>query len=208
MSEFGIFINENPYSVLYKEFGLDSRALGWSKESQLGRFEKAFEIFNFENTKVLDIGSGFADFLIFLTSLKKNIGAYTGLEPFNPFYTESQRRIQALNESNFEVINISWEVFYSKYYYDVALALGTFNFAMRDNYIYVTNFINHMLNDKCNCLIISALSNKASKALKEANQDKFFYDPQIITNFLIENGFSYELFEDYLPHDFMIKINK
>ena len=198
----------NLYSVFYKKYGIDSRSLGWTKSSQIARFERILNILDFRNTKILDVGSGFSDLLFFLHSKGIKLELYEGLEIFPPFCTEANRRIDELLLKNHRVSNNSWQDLEIEKIYDVVVSIGVFNFKVRDNYSELMEFINKMRMTDCNSLIISVLSNRAPEVIRSSNHQNFFYDPDIVSEYLMRNNLSFEVFHDYLPHDFTIEIKK
>ena len=198
----------NPYESLYTEFGFDSRSLGWSKAGQNARFNRILDLHNFKEAKLLDIGSGFSDFLFFLLENGINLKVYTGIENYFPFFQIGFNRINSLHNYNYKVLNSSWENLSSDSKFEITIAIGTFNFKVDDNYNLILNFIEDIINKTNDILIISLLSAKAPKAIREVSKDKFFYDPNHLSKLLLGRGFSFQIIDDYLPHDFMLKIRK
>ena len=202
------FSKPNPYQELYSRFGNDSRSLGWSKESQNSRFERIYRLFSFDGSNILDVGSGFSDFLFFLVSKGVKLQSYMGLEPFYHFYNEAKGKLEKLPNQQYSLLMKDWENFDSNFKFDVGLAIGSFNFRIQDNYSYLVNFIRVMLENNCDNLIISLLSKNATQATRNANTDKFFYDPNVISNLLYKRNVAFEIVHDYLPHDFIVKARK
>jgi SAM-dependent methyltransferase len=68
------------YRRRWKEFGYDSRTLGWNKDCQWVRFEAALEgLWPEDIESVLDVGCGFGDLLGFLRERGWR-GRYTGVD--------------------------------------------------------------------------------------------------------------------------------
>lgn len=203
-----LITSRNPYENLYTEFGYDSRSLGWSKTSQDTRFKRIIDLHNFAESSLLDIGSGFSDFPFFLLENGVKLDAYSGIEIYEPFFQIACNRIRSLNNTSYKVLNCSWEDLNCDSKFEITVAIGTFNFKIEDNYLLVSNFIDCMIKTGCEILIISLLSARAPKTIREANEDKFYYDPDVLAKLLLKRELSFQIIDDYLPHDFMLKIQK
>jgi len=80
------------YKTLFKKHQISHKSLHWiNQKNQLKRFEVLIKPFDLNNQKILDIGSGFGDFFVFLKD--KNIKAkMVGYEIVEEFLTISRKR--------------------------------------------------------------------------------------------------------------------
>ena len=79
------------YNKLIKKYGMNPRGLGWKKERQNLRFAIFCEIFDFNNSRILDFGCGLADCYNYLI-LKNYSIDYTGLDINPSLIKEAKKR--------------------------------------------------------------------------------------------------------------------
>jgi len=89
------------HSDRIRDFNEPHRQLGWKNtDSQLLRFEALASMFHLDNTSVLDIGCGYADFKTFLDKTFSNV-SYTGIDIMPAFIHEAARRFADSTSSHF-----------------------------------------------------------------------------------------------------------
>ena len=200
-------ISSNFYVSEYDQFGNDCRSLGWSKTSQLIRFEKLGQLFNFKGYTLLDVGCGFADLYDYLKVSNMNPSRYLGIEPFLPFYEISKQNLES--EKDAVVLACAIEDFSSTVTFDVVVAIGICNLIVRDNYLVLFSLIDKMLILANNSIFVSVLSDSAPVEIqKKSTNSTFFYSEKIISSRLETLGYTFSIHNGYLPHDMFIEINK
>jgi|LakMenEpi03Aug12_release.lakeMendotaPanAssembly.Ray.scaffolds.fasta_scaffold216612_3 cyclopropane fatty-acyl-phospholipid synthase-like methyltransferase len=200
-------ITSNFYVTEYALYGKDSRSLGWSKSSQLIRFEKLGQLSNIKGRTVLDIGCGFADLYDYLKVSNLHPSRYLGIEPFLPFYEISKKNLESEKEA--AVLPCAIEEFSSTVTFDVVVAIGICNLIVRDNYFVLFSLIDKMLILANDSIFVSILSDSASAEIqKKGAHATFFYSKEIIFSRLETLGYTYNIHEGYLPHDMFIEIKK
>lgn len=90
------FIRPEEYFLsLYKKYGVDERALGWTKHKQLYRFGQVSSYIK-NGDSVLDVGCGFADLYGYLKAKFESI-EYFGIDIMNEYIEVSMSKFQADN---------------------------------------------------------------------------------------------------------------
>jgi SAM-dependent methyltransferase len=126
------------YSERLKQFGETPKTLGWSKDKETIRFKILFQVGQFENCSVLDVGCGFGDFLKYLK--QKNIDVkYTGVDLNADLIAIAQKHHP---EANFCVLDFEDALF--DHEYDWIVASGIFNYKLENNYQFITNVMKKM----------------------------------------------------------------
>ena len=93
------------YDEKLSKYKSGPKAVNWrNKKSQLLRFKKICEIGNFNNKKILDVGSGLSHFYDYLKNKKLNF-KYIGVDISKNMILESTKRIKNKN-ANFYCLNI------------------------------------------------------------------------------------------------------
>lgn len=83
MNNYKIDRPEDYFSALYEKYGIDERALGWSKHKQNYRFYQVSKYIR-DGNSILDIGCGFADLYGFLKNKYTEIDYY-GIDVMKDF---------------------------------------------------------------------------------------------------------------------------
>jgi len=74
------------FESLYKQYGVDEKSLGWSKNKQNIRFEQVFKHIKESTISVLDVGCGFGDMYSYLEQSEKYVRLeYCGIDIMNSF---------------------------------------------------------------------------------------------------------------------------
>ena len=69
------------YNNKLSKFNLSPKSLGWDKKiNQIERFDFSSRYLNLNNSNILDVGCGFADFLGFLEKKKIPFNNYVGYD--------------------------------------------------------------------------------------------------------------------------------
>src|SRR6266571_3229059 len=79
----------------FLKHGAKLAALGWLRESQQKRFEILAEVGAMRDSRLLDVGCGFGDFLAFLEERGLVPATYTGVDVVPQFIDEAKRRYPA-----------------------------------------------------------------------------------------------------------------
>jgi hypothetical protein len=195
------------YNLRFKQFGFDSKSLGWSKNSQQIRFSKISEVIDLESRTCLDIGAGFLDFAMFLKEKAIQPKSYLGIEPFPQFYQTANHRGKSLDNFYCEVVSERWEDFLPQGKFDVVLAIGLLNISNGKNYIILDEFLSKFLACTTEHLLISVLRKSEEVKPVQTKDPVFFYEIEKVIEILDKKCLNYEIFTDYLPHDMLLKIS-
>jgi SAM-dependent methyltransferase len=111
------------YEDKVRRYGFDHRGLGFrNKSSQDKRFEALLELGDLDGARVLDVGCGFGDFLVFLHD--RGIEPdYTGIDVCKPMIERCRERFEH-ERAIFRVADVM--EFESSAAYDYVLASGLF----------------------------------------------------------------------------------
>lgn len=78
--------NISVLSQLFKQYGIDEKSLGWTKNKQKLRFEQMLSGFNLNDTSILDVGCGFGDLYEHLKTTRPDTDFdYTGIDIMKEF---------------------------------------------------------------------------------------------------------------------------
>ena len=117
-------INKGYYDGKLETFGDSAQAVGWNKsEDQQKRFEQLMQVFDGEESSVLDIGAGLGEFYFAMMKFFPG-NKYIGLEKERDFI----KRVQDRGTGPFELIEGDFfKRDFVKGGYDYLIASGTFN---------------------------------------------------------------------------------
>jgi ubiquinone/menaquinone biosynthesis C-methylase UbiE len=191
------------YRKRWKEFGYDSRTLGWNKDCQWVRFSAAFEdLLQDDCTSVLDIGCGFGDMLGYLRS-KEWSGRYTGLDLVDELITEARKRYAGDRSAEFVCGDVS--ALDGSHKSDMAVALGVFNHRLhQDNLQFVRETIEKMWQSTTRVVVCDFLS-VASEA-ERRRDDLYYADPASLYQLAAGYSRRIAIHHAYMPFEFQIKI--
>ena len=181
---------------MFEKHGKKPASLGWPKGRQDLRFKIMSEIGDLNNSKILDVGCGFGDFLTYLNAKKKNV-TYTGVD-INPIFIKIAKSIHS--GSSFQKRDIELTKFSKKF--DWSFAIGTTN--MKGNYEYVENLMTEMLRISKNGIAIDFMSTYVDFKRKESSH----FAPEKIFKIAKKLSKRVVIRHDYLPFEFCIYIYK
>ena len=184
------------YTELFEIHGKKPASLGWPKGRQNLRFKVMSEIGNIKNSKILDVGCGFGDFLTFLNSKKKKV-EYTGID-INPIFIKIAKSIHS--EGYFQKRDIEITKFNKKF--DWSFAIGTTN--MKGNYEYVENLMSEMLRISKKGIAMDFMSSYVDFKRRGSSH----FEPEKIFKIAKKLSKRVVIRHDYLPFEFCVYIYK
>jgi SAM-dependent methyltransferase len=178
-------------------------AVGWSEASQRKRFEVIAELGPMHNTRVLDVGCGFGDFLSFLEGVANVPAAYTGIDVVPEFVDEARRRHPGARFDLGDVIDMPAGVVY-----DFAVASGIF-------YLPGADWADWMEHVRATASKMFAICDKGvalnflSQFSPRPDEVSYYADPGAVLNLFGRYVSSHlVLRHDYLPNDFTVYLYK
>ena len=184
------------YTELFENHGEKPASLGWPKGRQDLRFKIISEIGDVKNSKILDVGCGFGDFLTFLNTKKRKI-EYTGID-INPIFIKIAKSIHP--NSSFQKRDIEIAKFNKKF--DWSFAIGTTN--MKGNYKYVENLMIEMLRISKKGIAMDFMSSYVDFKQKGSSH----FAPERIFKIAKKLSKRVVIRHDYLPFEFCVYIYK
>jgi ubiquinone/menaquinone biosynthesis C-methylase UbiE len=186
----------NHYTELFQNHGIKPASLGWPKGRQKLRFKIMSEIGEIKNSKVLDIGCGFGDFLTYLNVKKRNV-EYTGID-INPIFIKIAKSIH----SNGSFLKRDIEITKFSKKFDWSFAIGTTN--MKGNYDYVEDLMKEMLRISKKGIAMDFMSSYVDFKRKGSSHFK----PEKIFKIAKKLSKRVVIRHDYLPFEFCVYIYK
>ena len=183
-----------------KEFKNDYKRLGWkSADSQLLRFGALASAFPLNNSSVLDVGCGYADFKTHLDKKFSNV-SYTGIDLMPAFIHEAARRFASDTHASFihgDFENVELTQV------DYVFSCGALSYR-NSNHYFPFSMIQKMLD--------TARKGIAFTMLNEENFPEHpllkGYSKARIQTFCRSLSNNVKLIDTYLPDDFTIVISK
>ena len=191
------------YRKRWKEFGYDSRTLGWNKDCQWVRFEALIEGIRIEEIhSILDVGCGFGDLLTFLRDRGWR-GRYTGIDLVREF-TEAAEDLHR-DDPGAQFICGDWQALPAGFKSDAAVAIGIFNHRVEQgNLSFVRETIAAMWDATDTLVICDFLSDSADA---DRRQDHLYYaDPAELYRLASEYSRRSMIHHAYMPFEFQLKI--
>ena len=133
----------NYYGSKLKQYGHDTRSLGWIPGGRKARFTALTCIGDLNGSKVLDVGCGFGDLYGFLRDLDINVD-YTGID-INPEFIEIAKNTYP--EARF--IACDFDETLLKEEFDWSFAVGIFTIRISDNDLFIKSTLRRMLSVSC-----------------------------------------------------------
>jgi SAM-dependent methyltransferase len=191
------------YGQRWREYGYDSRTLGWNKDCQWVRFEAAFEgVRENECRSLVDIGCGFGDLLGYLRQRGWK-GRYTGVELVPELIAEARKRYA--NDAAATFISADGQTFALPSKADMAVALGIFNHRLhQDNFEFVRQTIENMWGLTEKILVCDFLSTSSDPDRRR--EDLFYADPRDIYGLAARYSRRVAIHHAYMPFEFQVKI--
>lgn len=179
------------------------KALRWnSKESQLARFNSLLRIGSYNNSSILDVGSGISDLYFFLKDKGFSNFRYTGIEIIKEFFEVAKNKLQKYPECKLIKGDFFTYQFLEKY--DITICNGSLNLKEENNYNVLKNFIEKSYKITKKAIGITLLKN-AEGYIEDKN---LFHYSETMVEKLIKtmNIKNYKIYSDYIDNDFTLII--
>jgi len=148
------------YNIRLSKFGKDIKTLGWgSKEQQDYRFLNIVTTLELSEKCILDIGCGFGDLFTFLEQNLNTVKHYTGWDLNPELLKQANHRGNPIVD--YEIRDISNEIFENGKKYDIGIMLGLLNFKLKSeqiNYEYSKHLIYNAFATVKEVLVVDFLS--------------------------------------------------
>ena len=207
MSKDNLIEIEELYSKNLKDFGIDSKSVGWSdEEGQILRFIKLTNILKNNHSKkdfsVNDLGCGYGSLLIFLDKNGFQCSSYNGYEISKPMLAAAKKNTPKERSSFYLSSEITKKADYS-------FASGIFNVKLgADEEIWLDHTLSTLknLNDYS---MLGFSFNLLSSYVDYKDSDLFYADPTFFFNYCKENFSSFVSLEhDYPLYEWTIHVTK
>lgn len=188
------------YDQRYKEFGYSPKSLGWGSGKQDIRFEVLTSQYDFNQKSVLDIGCGFGDLNLHLSSQFHDY-EYTGCDLYENFISEGQKRFPHAKFICGDFLQIE-----NLPTYDWAVASGPFNhvFENGENYEFIQNVMLKTFSLVKDGFSFDFISDKV-----DYKENHIFYAaPETILSFAYSLSRNVVLRNNYMPFEFSIFVFK
>ena len=190
--------NKKLYTNLFRKFKYSYKSLDWgSKKNQLLRFEILDEIGNLKGKKILDVGCGFGDFLIWLRN--KNIKVdYTGIDLVEGFLETAKKKSK---KNKFICGNILNKKFFKKNKFNYVFASVIFtHYSLKNSEKTMFQILKRMWDLSSEGIAFNFLGNNVKK--------KFPFEFSIDSKSVVKNCCKLSkkmiLKKNYLQNDFTI----
>lgn len=191
------------YRSRCKEFGYDSRTLGWNKDCQWVRFDAALEgVLPGEMESVLDIGCGFADLLGFLRERGWS-GRYIGVDLVEDLLTIARR--EHAGDISAEFICADIHELSSLPKSAMAVALGIFNHQVEEgNPALVRRTLDAMWRASDHVVVCDFLSQSSDPDRRDGRL--YYADAAEMYRLGAEYSKRVMIHHAYMPFEFQLKI--
>ena len=196
----------NRYTERFKDFGYSPKSLGWTKGKQGLRYDILSSQWDMKDSRVLDLGCGFADLYNHLEQ-KFGIKEYYGVELVPALYEEAIERHSANDKVQIfqeNVLDIDAEKLIGEI--DYVLISGLFNFKLKENNNY--NFIEEVLQKYIKIAKKGIAADFLSNKVDYEYEYTFHNDPAKILDIAYKISRNIVLRNDYFPFEFSVFINK
>lgn len=185
------------HTQLYKKFGRHKASLGDPREHYNIKFKMMTEIGELNNSKILDVGCGWGDFLTYLNNKGINT-KYTGVD-INPKFIEICKSEH--KKANFFERDIEKEKF-EEDKFDYVFAVGITS--LMESYDSVKKLIIEMLKISKKGIAINFMSTYVDFQKKESTH----FSPEKIFSIAKKLSKRVVIRHDYLPFEFFLYIYK
>lgn len=191
------------YVRLYEQYGYSPKSLGWNNGKQFLRFHQLTSDWDLSGARILDVGCGFGDFLIYLDLIKAKNFEYTGIDIVEPFIKEGTAR--RVGDSVKFVLGDFNELEMNQRF-DFAVASGTFNLKLPsiNGYDYIRNSMEKMFLLVDKAISIDFISDRA----ETQHDHNFNSSPEKILSMAYSFSRNVVLKNTYFPFEFSITIYK
>jgi len=180
----------------------DHSAVAQSEVSHRKRFEKIYEIGDWDGKSVLDVGCGIGGFYKFILEKNKIIN-YTGYDINELMIKEAKIRHENI-KNKFTVKDIIDKPIKDRFNYVVSVGPFNLKFSENDNMNITEILLKRMYDISIDGFAISMTSSLS----KKKNDKTYYYDPFEITSYISSFTQNYKLDHSFLPHDFVVFVYK
>lgn len=195
-------INIEFFNNTIKEEKNEHYAVAQSKISHMKRFEKIYELGDYNDKKVLDVGCGLGAFYKFLKD-RGFSGRYTGYD-INELMIEKAKGKYREISNNFTVKDIIEEDVDDEF--DYTVSIGPLNLKFDNGINIKTTKI--LLKRMFEISKIAFAISMTSSLSKKKNNDTFYYNPFEIGEYISGFTNNYRIDHSFLPHDFVLFVYK
>lgn len=188
---------EEHYNYFIKKYTPDnSLYVGWSsKDKQHLIFERIQDNLSGIpgiNRTILDVGCGIGDFSEYVKDLK-----YTGIDINTEYLLQAKIRHGEKAFTKADILDY-------KKRHDCLVACGTFNLKQQNQMKYLQKILSHMYSIANTAIIVTL----TSKFCTQKVDDIYYYDPGVILNLCLDNGWRTRIDHSYRYDDFMVVIEQ
>ncbi len=194
--------NINYFNDTFTNAKDDHNAVAQSEISHSKRFAKIYEIGDWNNKSILDVGCGIGGFYDFLLKQKSRVH-YTGFDINELMIKEAKKRYKD-DEVCFEVKDIIEESIAERFNYVISVGPLNLKFERSMNMEITKVLLKRMYEISTEAFAISMTSSLS----KKKNNDTFYYDPFEITSYISSFTQNFKLDHTFLPHDFVLFVYK
>ncbi len=194
--------NINYFNTTFINAKDDHGAVAQSKISHSKRFEKIYEIGDWNNKSILDVGCGLGAYYEFLKKKGKKIN-YTGFDINELMVKEAKKRYK-LDEAYFEVKDIIEEPVTEKFDYVISVGPLNLKFEKLMNMEITEILLKRMYEISIDAFAISMTSSLSRKK----NDETFYYNPFEIGEYVSSFTNDFKIDHSFLPHDFVLFVYK
>jgi SAM-dependent methyltransferase len=194
---------EERYRARWRQYGYDSRTLGWNKDCQWVRFEAAFEgLRDDECASVLDVGCGFGDLLGYLRGRGWK-GRYTGVDLVDELVAEARRQYADDAAAAFVCDDVERVTVSAKH--DMVVAIGIFNHRLDgDHFGWIRTTVEKMWSAAARVVVCDFLSTSAEVERRQPNL--YYADPRQVFELAADYSRRVMIHQAYMPFEFQVKI--
>jgi len=180
----------------------DHGAVAQSKISHSKRFEKIYEIGDWNDKTILDVGCGLGAYYEFLRKKGRKI-SYTGFDINELMIKEAEKRYKDY-EVYFEVKDIIEEPVTKMFDYVISVGPLNLKFAKLMNMEITKVLLKRMYEISTEAFAISMTSSLS----KKKNNKTFYYNPFEIGEYVSSFANNFRIDHSFLPHDFVLFVYK
>lgn len=184
------------HTELYQKFGGDKATLGDPRGHYNIKFKVMSEIGELNNSKILDVGCGWGDFLTYLNNEKVNI-KYTGVD-INPEFIKTCKSNH--KNANFFEMDIEKEKFNDKFDYVFGVGITS----LMESYDSVKKLMTEMFKISEKGIALNFMSTYVDFQKKESSH----FSPEKIFSMSKKLSRRVVIRHDYLPFEFCVYIYK
>jgi SAM-dependent methyltransferase len=189
------------YESHVRRYGYGYRALGFGRRSsQEKRFAAALALGSFHGQRLLDVGCGFGDLLVYLNERGVH-PQYTGLDICRPMIERCRRRFTG-RDARFVIGDAL--TYQTDRPYDYVVASGIFGYAAKDTAARVKPTIENLFAMARRGLAVNFLSRRAASR----SPGRLYLHPTDALEFALKLTPAVRLDHGYMPNDFTLCLDR